>query len=69
MALELEDFELLGRMSEGDLIAIEAKYHLKCLIYLKNRYRSFCAQKAQNSSDGSVDEKMDESMAFVELVE
>ena len=69
MALELEEFELLGRMSEGDLIAIEAKYHLKCLIYLKNRYSSLYAQKAQNSSDGSVDEKMDESMAFVELVE
>ena len=69
MALELEDFELLGRMSEGDLIAIEAKYHLKCLISLKNRYRSLCAQKAQTSSGGGVDEKMDESIAFVELVE
>ena len=68
MALELEDFELLGRMSEADLIGIEAKYHLKCLIYLKNWYRSLCAQKAQNSSDGAVDEKMNESMAFVELV-
>ena len=71
MVFELEDFELLGRKSKGDLIAVEAKYHLKCLIYLKNRYtcRSLCAQKAQNSSDGSVDEKMDESIAFVELVE
>ena len=69
MALELEDFDLLGRMSEGDLIAIEAKYHLKCLISLKNRYRSLCSQKAQNSSDRVDDEKMDESMAFVELVE
>ena len=43
MALELGNFELLGRMSEGDLIAIDAKYHLKCLISLRNQYRSFCA--------------------------
>ena len=35
----------------------------------KNRYRSFCAQKAQNSSDGTVDDKKDESMAFFEQVE
>lgn len=35
MALEPEDFELLGHISEGDFIAIEAKYHLKCLISLK----------------------------------
>jgi len=45
MALALEDFELLGRLSEGGLIAMEAKYHLKCLTSLRNRYRSFCAQK------------------------
>lgn len=36
MALEHGDFELLERMSEGDLIATEAKYHLKCLILLRN---------------------------------
>ena len=35
MALELKDFELLGRMSGGDLIAIEAKYHLKCFHLFK----------------------------------
>ena len=69
MALELKDFELLGRMSEGDLIAIEAKYHLKCLISVKNRHRSLCAQKAQDLSDTCDDEKMDKSIAFVELIE
>ena len=52
-------------MSEGD----KAKCRLKCLISLKNQYGSLCAQKAQNSSDGAVDEKMDKSAEFVELVE
>ncbi len=69
MALELKDFELLGRISEGDLIAIEAKYHLKCMITLRNRYRSLCSRKAKESGDGADDERMDESVAFVELVE
>ena len=67
-ALKLGDFELLGRMSEGDLIATEAKNHLKCLISLRNQYRSFCAQKMQDSDDGLDDVKLDESVAFVELV-
>ena len=37
---ELNDSRLLVRIVGGDLIAIRAKYHLKCLIELKNRYRS-----------------------------
>ena len=72
ITLELEDFELLqytGRISEEELITFEAKYHLKCPISLKNRYRSLCTQKVQCSSDRVDDEKMDESIAFVELVE
>ena len=31
MATELQDSSLLVRISEGDLIAIEAKYHFNCL--------------------------------------
>lgn len=66
MAHELKDFSLLGRISEGDLVAIEAKYHLDCLISLRNR--SLCSQKKRDSTTGD-NEKMDESRAFVELVE
>ncbi|XP_050705405.1 glutamate receptor U1-like [Eriocheir sinensis] len=38
MVTELQDTELLSRMASGDLIAIEAKYHLKCLTSLRNSY-------------------------------
>ena len=31
MATELQDTELLERISGGDLVALEAKYHFKCL--------------------------------------
>ena len=37
---ELNDSRLLVRIVGRDLIATGAKYHLKCLIELKNRYRS-----------------------------
>jgi hypothetical protein len=38
MVTELQDSELLSRISAGDLIAIEAKYHRKCFVSLRNRH-------------------------------
>ncbi len=40
MASELQETELMARMEGGDLIALEAKYHMKCLTALRNRHRS-----------------------------
>ena len=37
---ELQDTELLARISGGDLVAIETKYHFKCLSAYKSKYRS-----------------------------
>ena len=41
MATDLQDVEIMARISGGDMIAIEAKYRLSCLTELRNRYRSF----------------------------
>ena len=41
IASDLADYELLAKLSGGDMIATEAKYHLKCLTDLYNRHRSF----------------------------
>ena len=39
MVTELQDTHLSAKISDiGDLIAREAKYHLKCLVNLRNRY-------------------------------
>ena len=43
----LEDFDLLSRMSGGDLIAIEAKYHMRCLTTLRNKERSVERKKGR----------------------
>ena len=38
-ALQLQDQDLLAKLSAGDLIALEAKHHLQCLVFLYNRVR------------------------------
>ena len=35
----LQDTELLGQLSAGDMVAIEAKYHARCLLRLYHRAR------------------------------
>ena len=35
---DLQDFEPLAKISGGDLITIEDKYHMKCLTNLRNKH-------------------------------
>ena len=59
MITELGETKLMTRMAGGDLIASEAKYHLQCLVKLRNQYRSLSRKLNQNSENA--DEKMNES--------
>lgn len=61
-AIELEDSFLLAKLAAGDMIAIEAKYHSKCLAALYNRARS--AKLVSHESDDS----HLHGIAFAELV-
>ena len=66
MVAELQDTRLLAKIVDvGDLIAREAKYHLKCLVNLRNMYRSHIRKSSQKTQD--MDEKLNESRAFAEL--
>ena len=56
MATELQETELMARIEGGDLVALEAKYHLQCLTALRNRYRSLTRQHDKDSG-GSSEEK------------
>ncbi len=49
-AIELEDAFLLAKLAAGDMIAIEAKYHSKCLAALYNKARS-AKQVCSESND------------------
>ena len=67
MATDLQENELLTRIEGGDLIALDAKYHLACLTALRNRHRSLMRQR-QDCSDNQKEEKKFEARAFVELI-
>ena len=61
---ELNDSRLLVRIV-GDVIAIGAKYHLKCLIELKNRYRNHV--RKSNKDKQNTDENVCNSLVFASL--
>ncbi|CAH0381202.1 unnamed protein product [Bemisia tabaci] len=58
----LQDQKILAKISEGDAIAIEAKYHLECLARFYNRKRS--ADRQENRHDSEDDSF---AIAFAEL--
>lgn len=66
MATDLQDTALLAKISGGDLIAIEAKYHLTCLTELRNRHRSKTRQ-FNESCESKNEEYKTEARAFIEL--
>lgn len=65
MITELNDAQLMTRIVGGDLMAMDAKYHLTCLVKLRNRYRTLTRKASQTPEN--TDQKMNESRAFVEL--
>ena len=65
MAIAPEDTGMLARTSGGDLFAIEAKYHRRCLVNYRNAYRS--AQRAKDHQDNSND-KLLQTLIFAEVV-
>ena len=66
MATELQDSSLLARISGGDLIAIEAKYHFNCLSKFKNSCRS--AQRAQCNPSISQQDQLIQAQEFANLI-
>ena len=67
MAVDLQDTILLARISGGDLVAIEGKYHYKCLSDYKNRHRSHI--RALHASSSKVEDGPLLARAFAELVD
>lgn len=68
MARDLQDSDLLTRIEGvGDLIALEAKYHLACLVGLRNRHRTLL-RKQENLEGGNTEERKIRARAFVELI-
>ena len=60
----IEDTRLLGKLSNGDMIALECKNHAKCLAALYNKARA--AEKCKETE--SDQEQVFSGLAFAELV-
>ena len=65
MANDMQDNALLTKISGGDLVAIEAKYHFSCLSENRNRHRSYLCKK---SKEVDTDYERVKARAFVEAV-
>ena len=60
IAEDLENLNLLGKLSEGDMVTIEAKQHSKCFLNLFNRHRKHIRKTNVESNDNQ--EKFIEGM-------
>ena len=65
MATDLDDTDILTKISGGDLVAIEAKYPFTCLSTYRNRYRAFARAQEKNLSS---DLQRAKARAMVELL-
>ena len=64
MVTELRDKRLLAKMSCGDLTALDAVYHKKCLTALHTRHRSLSRKNEASTRD----DLTPESLALAELM-
>ena len=62
----LQDTELLGRLSAGDMVAIEAKYHARCLLGLYHRVRKANLEGLEDNGQGHA--ASTSGVVFAELV-
>ena len=67
MATDLQNVEIMARISGRDMISIEAKYHLSCLTKLRNRHRSF--QRKLKRQTMKKDDNVAEYHAFEECLQ
>jgi len=60
-AMEVNDFNLLGKLSAGDMVALKSQYHKQCLVALYARTR-------QQPVVNQVEESTPQRVAFSEIV-
>ena len=51
MAQDLRDLKIIGKLSEGDMVATEAKYHSKCLLSYFNKHRQHKSRTEESGED------------------
>ena len=55
IATEIGNTKLLAKLSEGDMVATEAKYHSKCLLELYNQYSDVNRVQSNNEETNLIE--------------
>ena len=63
----LKNVKLLAKLSVGDMVALEIKYHQTCFVQLYNRARKVEREENKKSSNNSSD-SIDQGVALAELI-
>lgn len=66
-AIELEDSNILTKLAAGDMVAIEAKYHARCLASLYNRCRQNANANAKVNSESEQQNRL-HGIAFAAII-
>ena len=63
------DNEVLAKLSQGDMVATDAKYHLRCLVEYKNRYRFKSSDKILKGSSSLIEGIFSLSYSFSQYIQ
>lgn len=67
MAFQMQDCQLIAKLAAGDMVAIEAKYHSRCVLAYKRKYTAYvkrCSERETTTNDVSAAE----ARTFAELI-
>lgn len=67
MGVQMQHSQLIAKLAAGDMVAIEAKYHSKCMLAYKRKYMAYatsCSEPETSTNDDSAAEVC----AFAELI-
>ncbi|KAG1712127.1 hypothetical protein GQR58_002434 [Nymphon striatum] len=68
VAYDLQDEKLMTFLSTGDLISLEAKYHLRCLANLYNKARKITTKDKDKDTSLASDDQTCTGIALAELI-
>jgi len=67
MAIEMQDTKLTAKLTAGDMVATEAKYHSKCILAFKQKHTTYVSSCSEMEAISNSDNVL-EARAFAELI-
>lgn len=66
MAVQMQDSQLIAKLAAGDMVAIEAKYHSKCMLAFKRKYTAYV--RSFSGTETITNDSATEARTFAELI-